>query len=206
MKKILVLSLSVLALVANLTSCKKGENDPMLSLHTRKARVVGVWTLTKSESTDVNTNSSGTTTNTYSYDGTTETGTQTSTNNGGTSVTTPTIPQIYTLTIEFKKDRTYLETYSLPDGSKYTANGDWNFVGKNKSLKLKNKEAICLLEKSNSNSSNGTTQTTNYTGLSGSILVIDQLKNKEMIIIDESTSTSNGSTSSYSSKMTLTNK
>ncbi len=206
MKKILVLSLSVLALVANLTSCKKGENDPMLSLHTRKAKIVGEWTLTKSESTDINTSSSGTTTYTSSYDGTTATGTQTSTNNNGTSITTPNTPQVYTLTIEFKKDRTYLETYSLPDGSKYTGNGNWNFVGKNKSLKLKNKEAICLLEKSNSSSYNGTTQTTNYTGLSGSILVIDQLKNKEMIIIDESTSNSNGSSSSYISKMTFTNK
>ena len=35
--------LLILALVAAFTSCKKGENDPFLSLKSRKGRLAGDW-------------------------------------------------------------------------------------------------------------------------------------------------------------------
>ena len=51
MKKLLLLGAAAMVLVANLSSCKKGENDPFLSLKSRKARLCGEWTVTKSEGT-----------------------------------------------------------------------------------------------------------------------------------------------------------
>jgi hypothetical protein len=45
MKKLKIALITLLLAVLILPSCKKGENDPFLSLHSRKARVVGEWTL-----------------------------------------------------------------------------------------------------------------------------------------------------------------
>jgi hypothetical protein len=45
MRKVTIALVMLLAVVFILPSCKKGENDPFLSLHSRKARVVGEWTL-----------------------------------------------------------------------------------------------------------------------------------------------------------------
>jgi hypothetical protein len=46
MKNFKIALFVVLAAAFVLPSCKKGENDPFLSLHSRKARVVGEWKLT----------------------------------------------------------------------------------------------------------------------------------------------------------------
>lgn len=46
--------------VTTVSSCKKGENDPFLSLRSRKARVTGEWKLTKGTVTETD-NSRGTT-------------------------------------------------------------------------------------------------------------------------------------------------
>ncbi len=45
MKNFKIALFLVLAAAFILPSCKKGENDPFMSIHSRKARVVGVWTL-----------------------------------------------------------------------------------------------------------------------------------------------------------------
>lgn len=69
MKKIVV-SLAALALLSSaVTSCKKGDGDPFLSLKSRKARVAGEWKATKMEDKSNTTSSStsgGTTTTTSS--------------------------------------------------------------------------------------------------------------------------------------------
>lgn len=44
MKNLKIALLLVLAAAFVLPACKKGENDPFMSLHSRKARVVGEWT------------------------------------------------------------------------------------------------------------------------------------------------------------------
>ena len=66
MKKSL-LALVAISVVASgtLSSCKKGENDPFLSLRTRKARLVSDWKLKDGHATRVQqSNSSGVTTTT----------------------------------------------------------------------------------------------------------------------------------------------
>jgi len=58
MKKYLsiVLLISVVLGTFTLSSCKKGPNDPFISLRSRKARMVGDWTIAKYsyERTDIN--------------------------------------------------------------------------------------------------------------------------------------------------------
>ena len=49
MKKLMYLGLGLAML--NLTSCKKGDNDPGMSLKGRKGRLAGEWTLITSERT-----------------------------------------------------------------------------------------------------------------------------------------------------------
>ncbi len=49
MKTIKLFAIAAVALIA-LQSCKKGENDPFLSLKSRDARIVGNWELTTSYS------------------------------------------------------------------------------------------------------------------------------------------------------------
>jgi hypothetical protein len=66
--------------------------------------------------------------------------------------------------------------------------GNWIFLNKNKNAKLKKKEAILLSFTSESTISNGNNSSSTYAGLtSGKTLLfeIDQLKNKEIILIDE---------------------
>jgi hypothetical protein len=87
MKNLRIILLLVV-IATSVFSCKKGENDPSISLHSRKARVVGEWTL-KSGSITYN----GTTT-TYPLANYTETiefkgdhtYTRTTVNNSNTSV------------------------------------------------------------------------------------------------------------------------
>ncbi len=128
MKKILFFSISLLFI---LTACKKGPNDPAISLLSRKARVVGEWTIksgtsTSSEISSLNkkTNHRFTfTENEYDYFGTDE--------NNISYVA----KGIYFFKIKFEKNGNVkiTETY---DNLTYVTNGTWDFnngVGNNKS-------------------------------------------------------------------------
>lgn len=59
--------------VLTLEGCKKGENDPLISLRSRDARVTGEWKLVEFKSTRTKVSTDGTTTitetNSDSYDG-----------------------------------------------------------------------------------------------------------------------------------------
>lgn len=86
MKNLKIILLVLIAISA--FSCKKGENDPFLSLHSRKARVVGEWTL---KSGSITYNGSTTTYPQANYTETIEfkgdhTYTRTTVNNNNTSV------------------------------------------------------------------------------------------------------------------------
>jgi hypothetical protein len=73
--------ITVMALVAvtTFTGCKKGEEDPFISLRSRTSRITGEWLVNSFETTENSTNSSstnnvtstGSTTQTHKYDGTT---------------------------------------------------------------------------------------------------------------------------------------
>lgn len=203
MKKLLVLSIGALALVANLSSCKKGENDPFLSLKSRKARLTGEWTVTKIEGTSSDKNSSfplADVTSTTTYDGTTETTTTT------TVMGTDTDTETYTLSFVFDKDGTYTQT-KVEGTTTEVETGNWIFLGKNKTAEIANKEAIQLNPTSTSSTTNGVTVTSTSTGFTNSkTLMIDQLKSKEIVLIDSSSNTSGSQVSTDEMKITLTAK
>ena len=204
MKKIIIVGIGIIALSVNLISCKKGENDPFLSLSTRKARLVGEWTLTKIEGTysdiyPADTPNNETSTTTYSNGLETVT---TVDGSGSTSVSTDT----YTVTYSFTKDRKYTIT-TTKLATVEVEEGDWLFMGKNKTDKIKNKEGIYLIKSKSSSTTNGTTTTETFTGTSvGTPILIDQLKGKEIVLIDEYSVNWGTDTETSSRKMTLTAK
>lgn len=195
MKKIILMSITTALLLGGMSSCKKGENDPFLSLRGRKSRVAGEWTVSASESTDVNTGGGGTVTTTTTYNGSIETSTQTSSFGGSVTSTTA-----YTDKYTFEKDGTYTYTNIDEDGDVTTVTGTWFFLGKSKENELENKEAIFLTV--DNITSGGSSNT--YDDLDGTVFVIDQLKNKEMIFTVNSSSSGGGNSTTYSSKTTLT--
>jgi hypothetical protein len=184
------------------TGCKKGENDPFLSLHSRKGRVAGEWKVTAGSGTS--TDNSGTTS--WTYDGATKTETQ------GSSSSTTNVTMDYT----FEKDGTFTstevetgtfgsQTYTITT----TTEGMWNFTGGVGEVKNKEQMVMTTTKVTQVSAAGGssTSSTTSYTGNSGNPMVfeIDELKNKEMIITWKS-STSTSSTSTDEGSYTFTAK
>ncbi|MBC7381457.1 MAG: hypothetical protein H7296_00490 [Bacteroidia bacterium] len=64
--KLIYISILIIAFTTITTqqSCKKGQNDPVISLRTRKDRFTNTWTLTKMEKNGANQDISG---STYTY-------------------------------------------------------------------------------------------------------------------------------------------
>ena len=151
-----------------LESCKKGENDPFLSLRSRKARFAGEWTYSAGSGS----NTSGSNTTNWTYDGAVET-------------TTPgNFTDKYTQTYTIEKDGTFTSVYT--DNNTSTAvvttyTGTWNFLGGVGDVKNKSSVVMHMLT-----ITSGSTTVT-YTGDNAptSIMDIDQLKNKEIIIISK---------------------
>lgn len=195
--KSLALAAVVLVSGASFTACKKGENDPAISLRSRKARFVGEWKATAGVTKT--TSGAGTTTATYTETGVTYT--------SGALSATSTWSQ--TLTVE--KDGTFLLTESeTPQGGNTTITtfkGRWMFAGKNKDAELKGKEAVILTYTEITTTSGGASSTTTVTNPdSGDIWAIDQLKNDEMIVKYTTSTTSAGSTTSSDVSWTFTSK
>jgi len=172
-KKLFAIGLVAIMLATVFVGCKKGENDPALSLASRKARISGVWNLTSANYTQVEVdNKAETTTTIYSYDGTNMTETE-----NGEGVTYP-----YSEKITINKDGSFkseineTHTYENWNGDTYTTvstltyEGLWYFVDGNKTLDVKNKERVeFLIEKQvSSYTSGGDTysSTTEYSGKS----------------------------------------
>lgn len=166
MKKLKIALLTLLAAVILLPSCKKGKDDPFISLKSRDSRITAKWKLTSITGTESDiTISSGSTTNqskSVTYNGSTEISTTTTTITGfPTQTNTTTSIYSYDMTI----DKLGVVTYNLtapPDS--YTGNGTWVWASNNK-----NKDVINI-------SLNGT----------GGFLFsgsydIDQLKSKELV-------------------------
>lgn len=173
-------ALIAVLVLTTITGCKKGENDPFLSLKSRKARISGEWKL-----------SEGTVANTSSDNGTTDSQITTYT---GTSASFDGDIVAYTETLTIDKDGTF-EVKIVQDGDPYTVRGNWFFSGKSKDADLKKKEAIIFSETEYISTSG----VSKYTGLYGDqLLMIDQLKNKEIIFKGKITyQSSNGSSGTY---------
>ncbi len=213
MKK-LILGVLAIGLVASssLTSCKKGENDPFLSLRSRKARVAGEWTIKTGSQTDSFTSGGNTTSSVSTVSETTLTVVD---NSSGTSVTY--VYNIGEFSMTFEKDGTFKSTTTLTlasiDGtavsgqtaSTESKTGHWTFLGKDKDGDYKNKERIVMTSTSVTNTQGSSTSTTTYTGNQETeVWVIDQLKNKEMIVTADYSDSDGTSTSSTVASYTLT--
>jgi len=184
--KSLALAAVILVSGASFTACKKGENDPGLSMKIRYGRLTGEWKLIKGEAKS----SSGGVTTTETIDGTTYTYTA-----GGSSAITGTFVGVFTA----DKDGTYTMVQTRTIGGNATVNtekGNWSWVGKNKEQDLKNKEAVYMTPTSSVTTTGAGTSTTTWTNpVSGSIWILDQLKSKEMVVKYTTSVTSSGNTS-----------
>lgn len=180
MKKLLIIALSISMFV----SCKKGENDPGISLRSRDARIVGEWTIESFENTNIETIGSTKTTIVQKYNGSTIT----LTNNGGTPAPST---STYKGKLDIKKDGTYTYTETRTTGSNSTTEtqtGNWSWLNSKK-----NKTQILISANGNLLQGNG-------------IYIVDELRNKKLVLKEssyEKTQTST-STSEDSNNYTVT--
>jgi len=191
MKKIQKSVLMLLAVAFIMPACKKGENDPAISLRSRKARVEGEWTVSKMESTRTTTPTcTGCTVSTTktTFDGTTKTVVETN----GSNVDTD-IYSVSENSLVVEKDGNYkwteTETLTSYNGNAATGStpstsvdeGVWNFTGGAGDTKKKS-ELVLVNTKSTSTYGSTSTTSTSTGSPFGVIFMIDQLKNKEMIL------------------------
>lgn len=186
MKKIIALSTIAVLLIGFATQCKKGEDDPFVSLRSRKARVSGEWSLTSGtmiyasrgnnySSTTSIVFTSAAFSSTYNY--VNGSFSQTGTDNG-----------TYKYDIKFDKDGSFTST-EIYDGEVSIVSGTWNFtdgVGE-----TKKREQIVLFLKSSTGVSGSTT--ISYSGNKVYMTFnIKELRNKKMVLTREEMESSGG--------------
>ena len=196
MKTTIKIAIAALTLASfGFEGCKKGADDPFLSLHTRKGRVAGDWKVSQGNGTITDVFG----TRTWTYDGTTKVTTQ-----GAGSVS-----ENITMTYSFVKDGTYkmivTTTTSSPNNVETeTYTGTWNFTGKVGDDKNKDHIVLKTLTDTDVNTNPSNSSVTTYTGDDApvSVMYLDELKNKEIIF--KYTGTTNPGNSSDSGQWTLT--
>jgi len=178
-KTVLMLALGGLMLAT--PSCKKGENDPGLSLSSRKARISGEWNVSSYESMWHTVDGSDSWHNTETFDGSKITGTWEQTVSGTTtSGNDPDITTVSLYDMIINKDGTYSMNrawvttstgtdwggfdYTATQTASYVESGSWSFVGKAKDA-YKNKERVAM----NTTTAIWTSQTTTVTVLGGGV-------------------------------------
>ena len=175
-KKVSILGLVIVFLATIFVGCKKGENDPTLSLLSRTARITGVWNL--KSSTITNSYSSGSTTQSF----TDETGIMTVNYNYTVPITKN---YTYSSTMTINKDNTFTMV-EVEDETTTTTEGYWFFAPKNKDLDLKNKEAVIFQITKETYTDGDDTSYNEYLGTTNShtyILQLDELSNKQITIL-----------------------
>jgi hypothetical protein len=160
-----ILRLMVLAIsIAAIQSCKKGEEDPFLSLRSRKARLTGEWKLS---SYSYNSYENGVLDFSESFDGT-----NMKEDNGDL------IP--YSSDYIFEKDGTF-EINTVDNGITRTSKGNWAFLGKSKEAEMKNKEYF-LLDETSFTSQNYSSSTSDFNSGDAIAYHLKKLSNKEVIL------------------------
>ncbi|PBQ32188.1 hypothetical protein CNR22_10530 [Sphingobacteriaceae bacterium] len=142
--KILNFAFITLLLCQLFTNCKKGEDDPLLSLRTRKARVVGEWKI-KSGTENYNTSSTGNNASansiSTSYTDARYSSTTTYSDSAGNAFSDNYTGSV-SYTMEFKKNGEFFSEMITDNQSRITQKGTWNFtagIGTHK-----NKEQIVI--------------------------------------------------------------
>jgi len=168
-----LLAIAIITLSSLFPACKKGENDPFLSLRSRDARLTGTWKLKSftftQTSVDVINNRPITSTTIEEYNGTVII----TTNNDGTTES-----EAFSSETTYDKDGTYTTISTDVDGETTTETDYWWWEGadKNKTYivteegrwyvdKLSNKEMVLLREFSRkSTEPNGDEFENNFSG------------------------------------------
>jgi hypothetical protein len=170
--KLLIVAIISVVFVFSTESCKKGSEDPALSLRSRTARLCGAWTVKHHESTTTTYTTSASNSITHIFD-------QGKYSINNTSTETETGTYVWTVTIDKNGIYNISKEITPATGPKRSdnENGIWYWAGGNKDLGLKNKEMVnfSVLQYTNGNTYSGT-PTSSYTW------VIKELKNKEIII------------------------
>ncbi|MBN2890370.1 MAG: hypothetical protein JXL97_00755 [Bacteroidales bacterium] len=186
--KIISISLIFVFFALIFVGCKKGENDPALSLLSRKARLTGIWNLTDANYTIKNNNNN---TTVYSYDGDSELMTETFTGNNNSGTETYTYSKILTI----NKDNSYNDLETIVNGgtSTFETEGFWYFAPSNDELDVKNKERVVFeITKITHTSDNDNNWFDSYSGATNSrvdVFLLDQLSNKQITVLFDYTAT-----------------
>ncbi len=194
MKKTISILFITTILISTFTSCKKGDNDPAISLLSRKARLTAEWELTDWSRTEI----SGSNFTTYYFNGsilTTIIGNNTSSTSS------------YTENLEVLSDGTYsIKTTQVYTGNSsstntYSEDGYWSWLEGNKQDKIKDKERVHFSPKSVSINYNGNASYISYDGDNEGISFrISRLSSKELIVETEYSETNTASDYIYSIK------
>lgn len=158
----------------NLSSCKKGDDDPAISFRSRKERLVGEWQLKSGNITYSDT--SGTIAITYTQN----------------SISSIYVHYLYSEKWDIKESGLF-EMNSNIQGNKTTLNGYWCFGKRVNGLDLKNKEYVIFHVISEKYVDyTGNTMQYNYTGNNRPIyyFIIKELRNKKMVVDADGTYTS----------------
>jgi hypothetical protein len=183
------------------TGCKKGEDDPVLSLQSRKARVAGEWKITKMEGTSSSTFSGSATHCTETFDGSTYTKTC------GTGT-----PDVISgaWTFDFKRDGTFtshLDFTDEGDRSIWDFEGTWTFLCGVVDKKNKEQLGITFTKLTSVlSSSGGSSVSAMWSGKERAYTVWDikQLKSKEMVWYLKTANSNINSSTESESTVTLT--
>ena len=172
------------------SACKKGANDPSISLRSRTGRLTGVWKLSafdQTKKTVTGTTFVTTTTVVTSYDGTFKTEVTTvKAGNGNPNTSTDKVT--YSATFTVNKDHTF-KMEIVEDGQTDVIEGTWAWIEGN-GAELKKKEAIQIFITKETFSGGSAMTVTGFNN--GATLVLSRLANDEIQIdLTESTTSSN---------------
>ena len=203
-KQFLSIGLLLLLLAGTLTSCKKGPEDPILSLRTRKARLTGTWNLSTADYSNVGKNY----TETFSFNK--ETGIMSDNSKIGSLSYSSNYKYARVLTI--KKDNTFSDSVTITDNGtrNTTKKGYWYFAPANKNLDVKNKERVIFQISRVDVNNNGNISFDVYDGATNTltdIIDLTQLSNKQITIkLDYTQTNEKGLQYSTSGTETFTQK
>jgi hypothetical protein len=175
-------------------SCKKGPNDPAISLKSRTSRLSGTWSLTKGS--EMNVSGTSTTTTTYST--------------GSFTVVSGSSSYTGTYTWEWVIDKagtyTMTRTRTITGASDtYKDEGHWFWADGNKDDNIKNKQMVCMRSEKRTYTDASGTDIFNETFGSLTTYMVDKLSTKETVL-KRAYSYSSTSTSSDTEEYTLTKK
>jgi hypothetical protein len=175
------IAIAVIAtLILPLSSCKRGANDPFLTLKSRLGRIAGTWKMGAADYTVKDIDGNVTTTTHYTFDGT-HMKAVTETKIGSSTPTTSTNSETYSETWTFNKDNTF--TGSITEGGfTITIEGNWAFLGKDEAAELDKKEAIIL---HTTKTTFGGSSTVYGNTDNPMTMVMDRLTGSEMIILSD---------------------